>query len=481
MYLSKAQDFADRISSEGLTKALEQNVASIFSRDTVEAVWQVGGIASILSGNTKFITLDGIPLKEVTINKGNVLYFDTKNDALIGRQIGNKLEWGQFFLGEDGALFLKDGRVTVDMETAQIHFSVRNGELMGASTDLKANDVSLVVSSANGSPVEFYADGPLKGVLKNGVIQNAATGIKVVVEKGFVSQFFMPNPDGSGADVNLLQKVALTNLKPGQLFGAIRYAVANGIANVQTTGNLPDKMKNFFDGLAADPNINPQEVIAVPLYENGNMAKDAFSWVMDFFGANLITNQVIQKMDAEILARGGIPSEGLTVVAYSGSFQPLLKAIGERGYKVSTIVAVGGPTLMDKSIPKQVQRIVYVNGDRDTIPLVNKLFSTENRHPDFEHSGGSKVETINVRLINSATDPATGKSIGVNHGQYFVGSKLPTDPRELATYSYALATNQFLEQLTRFSQSGSNPIDLLELRGAKKIGDTYVVDVKDLL
>ena len=130
-----------------------------------------------------------------------------------------------------------------------------------------------------------------------------------------------------------------------------------------------------------------------------------------------------------------------------------------------TPLAIGAPTTMDELIPDKVQRIVYVVGNEDSVPRVNRV-------PNFQHRDGTAVESILVRLENSAVNPETGKAFGVSHTQYFAAP----DERD----PYVQATHDFLAQLVKNSESGFDPRSLLRLRGIEKSEDLYVLDVANL-
>ncbi len=467
LYLSKVNDFSNVIRSDGLEKALEQHAAAILSRDAVETVWEEGGIAGILTRQTRFITLNNVPLKEVKISDSNLLYLHAENNALVGRQIGDRLEWGNFVLGDDGVFFLANGSVTVDMEFAVVRLRVQNGQFTGASVELREGEGPQLMVDPIGDQL-FSPD----GLLINGKIENTLTGVKVVIRDGFVEEFRMSSLDGTMA-IDLLESVSFRNMTSDELFGIVSCGISCGIQNPNPEGFLPDSLAKLAGDIANSPSVGIDSVMVSPLFEEGNLSKDVLSWLWDAMGTNILTNEMVQKIDTEILVRGGMPENGMTMVVYSGSFNPLLRAIDQRGYNITTIVAIAGQTTMDRAIPDEVQKIVYVVGDKDR-------FFVKQEKPDFRHSDGTAVETIYVKMTNSAINPDTDQPFGVGHTQFFAGSG-ETNP-------YLVATHNFLLELIRNSSVTNDPGSFLELLVASlesdssyaQPNDAYVLDAADL-
>ncbi len=445
-------EFSHLLENHTLGEILEQRLTSLLEADAVESVWKAGGIASILSRQTRFVELNGRSLKEVTINDKTTFYFNAVSDNLEGRRVGDYLEWGTFVRGEDDKFYLWRGKKIVDFEFARTEVLVENGTAIGGAVKwlINGEEQSLLIKSAPGSPsVEFGAG----GTIKEGVIENGLTGVKVVINDGVIHQLIVPNPDNPVFSEDVLGKIDVSNIPPEEFFKLIKYGVGNGVGNPGKEGVLPGNIQKFLDDLARE--TDPGFVMPLSLYEEGNFITDSLTWLLDSLGTNVLTNEVRYKLDAELMARGSLPP---TRLVYSGNFQPLLRAIEKENYDINTIVVVGGPTTMDDRIPDQVKRIVYVVGEDDIVPFVN-------RTPHFKHAGpnGSEVETIIVRMKNSAGT--------LKHTDYFQW--------ENDTNPYHAISHEFLLELTKSSPLGMNPGGFLAGLGIQPVNGVYNVDIGD--
>ncbi|MBI3313160.1 MAG: hypothetical protein HYZ83_02870, partial [Candidatus Omnitrophica bacterium] len=450
----KIIEFSYLLKNHSLEEVLEQEMTTILEREAVESVVGDGGIVSILTRQTKFIELNGVFVKEVTINDKTTLYFHAVSNDLIGRRNGNHTEWGLFVRGIDQKFHLWRGTSTVDFEFARTHVSFENGRPKGAAVDWLVKDEErqlLIHPTPDTSSLDFNEDGT---TIKEGMIENTFTGVKVVIHDGVMRELIVPTSAGYSHDI--LANIDVSNIPPQELFKLIEYGVGNGVGNGEEEGNLPQNIDKFRDDLARE--IDPRFVMPLPLYETGNFITDSLSWILDAMGTNIITNEVRYKLDAEIMARGSLPP---TRLVYSGNFQPLLRAIEKEGYEIDTLVVIGGPTVMDDRIPDQIKRIVYVVGEQDNVPGVDRI-------PNFRHrndsAGQSGVETILVRMANSAG--------AVKHTDYF---QWPGD-----TNPYHAISHNFLLELTKASPLGSDPRNLFNALGLQPVNGIYRVDVGDL-
>jgi hypothetical protein len=389
-------------------------------------------------------------LKEVRFNDTTTLYFDASSDNLVARRIGDRSEWGTFVQGGDGTFYLLRGLITVDLEFARAQLWVENGNAVGGTIDWLVDSGqmrSLVISpTAGATSVQFNLD----GTIEEGMIRNSFTGVEVVINDGTIHRLSVPNPDTLIPE-DILSRIDVSNLSPKTLFELIKVGVGNGVANEEQEGVLPENMQKFLDDVANE--IDPRFALPLPGYETGNVVKDVLSWVLDGLGTDIITNEVRAKLNTELTARGSLPP---TMVSYSGNFNPLLRAIEREGYGINTILAVGAPTVMDNAIPDQVKQIVYVVGEDDIVPLVN-------REPTFRHKDGTAVETIIVRVKNSAGS--------VTHTDYF---QLPND-----TNPYHTLSHNFLLELTKSLSLNSDPKDLLNILGTPSADSNYLIDLAD--
>jgi len=480
-YLAKVNDFSNIVRKHGIVKALELYATSIFQRDAVEEIWRLGGVSDLLSERATFEDLeikqlkfgedgkpllDGngqpieqvtrLPVKRIRINDQNEIYLSsTDEDVPVALRQGNLFSIGHFGIGPDGRFFLTDGRIEVDLGFgAKGYVLVVGGQAVGSYFDKGAKEVLRQYATSDRGL--FFDE---NNDLWDGKVVMPQTGVVIEVEAGKVVRFSVPSVDGRVPSELLANGVKQVTLQEMQ--NVMKFVSINGIANPNAEDIPPEYMEGFKETLAKVLNVDASKIFVLPVYERGNLIKDVISWLFDFFGIDHITNEVIAKMDAEIAARGG-QGEGMVVVAYSGGFQPLLKAIERRGYNVETIVAIGAPSFKGVINAPQVKRIINVFGEHD---LLNPVIRESFKRPD-----GTAVEVINIELK------------GVNHagskGYFATSAEIANDPEMKALNVRA---NQFLAELGKAAKEGRVKRFLLDQTTGVTLEDgKYVVDLTEI-
>jgi hypothetical protein len=398
-YFSRSLEFSRIVQNAGsLFGGLNAYATTIFTRDAVESMISQGGLLDILTDKAEFTDVNDVPVKAIHIDVNNDLYLSPTDDSIIlGRRMGNNTELGTFVVGPDGKFLLKDGVVeTVLPDGVTMVLEVNNGQANGYRVSID-DETLLQMYSTGGNQIALNPD----GTIHSGILVNEVTGARIEMKDGKLLSFSMTAPDVGSIALDGMSLDQLTDL---QKQGLVLFATSNGIWNRNPEGVPPQYEADLMNSLI-QKGVDPASILAIPLYEEGNIPKDTFSWIADALGSDEITNEIITKMDQKwITLSDQQKAQGLTSVLYSGSVNPFLKAVERRDYNISTIVSLGGPTiegtLYEGHIDNQnVQRFINIYGEQDLVPLAGPLL------------GGNKsfdnVNTINIKILNTG------------HGDYF--------------------------------------------------------------
>jgi hypothetical protein len=354
--------------------------------------------------------------------------------------MGNTVEKGTFILGPDGKFLLKEGVVDItfpDGLTARLE--VRDARPVGYR--VSANTELLLQYTTGGHQIALNPD----GTIYSGSFINEVAGAKLDFEEGKLVSFSMRNPDGGQISLDGMSLAQLTDL---QKQGLIMFAASNGIWNRNPEGVPPNYEIDLMNRLV-ERGVDPASVFLVPLFEEGNIPKDTFAWIVDALGGDQLTDEIITKMDQKwITLTPEQQAQGIVSVLYSGSVNPFLKAVEERDYNISTIVSLGGPTLQgtlyEATIDNpNVNRFVNIYGEKDLVPLVGPIMGGDKSF--------SNVETLNIKIL------------GAGHFDYFPTADGPS------------RIGKFVAEVVRLSGSQDENA-LVTFLAEYKDGDTYVID-----
>jgi|GEM_PF-5033133 len=446
-YFGEALDFMQVIKQRGLLGALDTFATAIFKRNAIESILNQGGLLDILTHRSDYTVLNGIPVKAVHIDSNNDLYFSTTDDSiLLGRRIGDQTERGIFVVGPDGQFLLKEGVVeTVFSDGLHTVLEVKNGLAHGYR--VFSNDKQLFeIYATGGNQIVLNPD----GTIYSAVFINKVTGARLEFSEGQLISLAMPATSGQNLNLSGMSLAKLTSIQKQAL---VSFVASNGIWNTKPEGVPPDYEFNLMNRLI-ERGVDPASIFLAPMYENGNPVTDSLSWVVDALGGDQLTNELMNKLDQKWIALTEAQrTHGVTAVMYSGSTNPFLKAIDQRDYNVSTIIALGGPTLEGTLYEgtinnSNVKRFINVYGENDFVPLAsgNKSFTGPN---------GVPIENINIKIL------------GADHFDYFPkadgSSRIGKFVAEIARLSDK-GQDYLLSFLAQFKQSdGSYKVNSSEL------------------
>ncbi len=361
-------DFNQVVQQKGLLGALKENATSVFSRDALEQIIQQGGIAQILNGNARFTEIkfsDGnpIPVKEVNVGT-TTLYYSAYNDQnLYGRKIGNRFERGYFGTDSAGGFALRSGEVEIDLGNGLVMEVAVDG-YQAKGYELKSNGTPLLLSYAlNGQ----YQAGP-NLTIENGVIESKTTGVKVTFKDGKAQEIFIPGP----SEENLPIKKPLSELSQEGLLNLVNYiTLSNGINNSRPEGELPFSMEGLAWAIEQSGGDASRIIMPIPVYEESpGIGWDGATWIRDvLFGTNEITNEMLDKIYQHFAANPDLQTRGATMVLYSGSGNPGVKANDISNLNVKSIVLIGAPMLKFNIENPNTQTIVQFVGEEDVLKL----------------------------------------------------------------------------------------------------------------
>ncbi|MBU9888862.1 MAG: VCBS repeat-containing protein, partial [Candidatus Omnitrophica bacterium] len=444
-YFEQAVDFVSVARERGIVNALEFYAANIFQRDAIESIFDQGGLADILAGRAEYTVLNEIPVKVIHVDANNDLYFSSTDDSLLlGRRIGNQVERGTFVVGPDGRFLLKEGVVeTTFADGLRVMLEVWNGAAHGYR--VFAEDKALFeIYATGGNQIALRPD----GTIYSAVFINKVTGARLEFFEGQLVSLTMPATSGQNLSLSGMSLAKLTSIQQQAL---VSFVASNGIWNTRPEGVPPDYEINLMNRLV-ERGVDPSGILLVPLYENGDPVTDSLSWIVDALGGDQLTHELMNKLDQKwVTLTEAQRAAGVTAVMYSGSTNPFLKALDQRDYNVSTVIALGSPTLegvfSDGTIDNpNVRRVINIYGENDFVPLAggNKYFTG----PD-----GSPIENINIKIL------------GADHFDYFPA---PDGSNKVG---------EFILKLTEVAGDADKLISLLNKQGVTRKEDgSYEVD-----
>ncbi len=203
--------------------------------------------------------------------------------------------------------------------------------------------------------------------------------------------------------------------------------------------------------------ISKDAVYLLPMYEEGNVAKDAAAWFYDALGGQALVQEIIAKYETNInLLSDNDKNEPKTAVLYSGSFNPFMMALDKRhDFNVDTIITLGGPSFngtifQGENTNPNLKKIYNIYGSEDGVPLARKNKSFSN------------IEVINIKIL------------GATHFDYFYDAN-----RGLINDK----SSKFVEDLTKATLDHDEVMitNLLHEKGTTYDikTKTYIIDISD--
>ncbi|MBN1545928.1 MAG: hypothetical protein JW902_04640, partial [Syntrophaceae bacterium] len=366
---STLQSFWSVIQEKGLGGALESFATSIFSRQTVETIFNAGGIGGFLDD----IQLDtllptGTQAKELKIGGVASLFFD-----LTGKLIG-VLENGVYRIGE----FVVDALGQVKL---------LSGKLIAA---ILGNDIEADVL--------------------NGNIQNfRATIDGVDIEGESDGGIFIPGPAPESGSGNIFGNLFSGLIKIAG--GALAFAVDSGLLTEIFT--IPDAEASMIlppIGLPGPP-INLGNILLESLLKNKTLTstetqqiKDNFSWLVHYTDTNGFT----QITDSNFIRKGeegAFMSKEIPTLTNGDSLDPL----GGPRREIAMNLQLHYDT-SDHINPEKAMYFFVVDSSEFTDPLIRPVARTELKDPDGNDQPATPITGATEYVFDHPLDIA-GKII----------------------------------------------------------------------
>jgi hypothetical protein len=177
-YAAKILDFSRITREDGLDKAIETYATAIFHQDTIDSIWKQGGIAELITGKAKPITLFGKNLTEVEIEEGKKIFIDPNTDELVGKQRYGVTQYEKYSYDIEGNPTLDERIVQKIYEdgTKVINYFDKDGNLLKAHIIKHDKTYELLPTEQS---LTFNTDGSFT----NATVEDLQTEMKFIINK----------------------------------------------------------------------------------------------------------------------------------------------------------------------------------------------------------------------------------------------------------------------------------------------------------
>jgi len=489
-YISQVLDFSRIIQERGLVDALETYASGFLHQNAIDNIWKMGGIADLVTNKAEVVVNEeGATVKRVYINpeRTDFIDFSLAMDDMVGYKQGNILVDCPIEIGPDGCPTTDNGKVKVllggksrivynikdhnlilieyiDSKGETIAFaqplegeksikmnednnSIRTGRFYNREkqmiVDKRDNQVFRILST----PRSDMTDVEIQELTQNGVEGRYLDGVTIEYDKNSnqVKLEIDPNAqeigefEGKTTFLNLISVNGISNefgkYTPPTYEQRLRYRLSSQGIDENAIYLLP-----MFDG----------EGLPLPV----RVIKDMGLWLLDNAGTNILTGELIAKLDREIYGDilPGQQYEPKIMTLFSGSANSFFKAINKRhDYIIRDAIVLGGPTLdgmfEETTVTNpHLDRVFNIWGTKDMFyPMVsNKKYS-------------SNVTPYNIEIL------------GASHFDYFF------DP---AGSSLNARASYFVEELMKVIYNNGNIESFMAQHQASYNGQkkAYIVD-----
>ncbi len=385
-------NLAQAIKTKGLKDALETHAQDVFQRSTIVSMVNAGGTIADFVGSrlayaseTVFKGQQAMKLDLSTSQADlKVYYKDTPTDGL--KFLGYEENDGFADLTASGPTLLSadigryyDGDTILTQEIED-----------GVTTKWEIRDKAsnaLLLEIAPGTEGNY------------GSIRNYSLSSTLTFRGGDFIDIRIEVPDGENFTED---RFDLTRLTSEEQKLVVSYHLLPGFAG-KVKENLPaESIIEFKNGLV-QKGVNPKHVHFVPLFEGNNIVRDFFEWNADANGTNeALTNETLLKLRADYANL--TPEERSArhvAIAYSGSSNPLLKAISRASdVPIDAVLSWGAPL---KNVPTDFSANsrfkTYINawGSKDDFQTVSPAVGGR---VGIQNIGGG-VQTFNIEILDA--------------------------------------------------------------------------------
>jgi len=451
--------FDSLIQSKGIAGALEGLATSIFSRQTLEKILNLGGIASLLGSSSKILTtlMTGAKAQEIQIDSNTSIFFDLLGN-FIGKKEAGVTQIGTFGLDRLGKWGLLSGKL----------FATVLGDLVFAGDVKDGQLAKMTVSDSKGVILEGKPEGQGSIVIAGPDSQSNSSAT-------FWNSIFKLVPLG----VSLFFKQGLTRTAEitvetisASLTSLIDLTLLNGFTPFEAAalGAIPEYFQpgNPFREQLNALGVSDSTIKAISLFTGP--VSDLFQYL---FYQKLSFD--IQQEFTKI--RQAQPDRPFVPLAYSGAGRPLLDALANKaqnGFDIKTAILVGAPLYPEDTIIRSpsLERVINVFGSDD----VFYGLQNEPSIPTVYTSASRSIETINIELL------------GIDHNEYFYKNGDITTPEQVKASAFIARLTQAtlnpqtdLEDLLRkFGGSLREQIYTDPITNISHRIRTYVIDTKNI-
>ncbi len=398
--------FNELIQDKGLGGAFEALATSIFKRETLEKIFNLGGVSSLLGSTGKILTtlVTGETAQELKVSDTASLFFDLAGQ-FIGKKEAGITQIGTFGSAASGKWGLLAGNVIAYL-LGDLVFAgeIQNGQLMRGT-----------LSGPNGTLGVFNPEGGTGPIIIRGPDpENPESGgsfwnlvLKIIP---FALDFFFKGETLTHVDAQLPEPSSDSEsegtVNPNQEI----FALANGIAN--TSSSSPSYIYNLEEDIVRQSaeTISYKDVITIPLFNHffkhsivGIASVDIVKWILEAQIPSvkmLLTDQAAAWLQAHFDFNRNDIARPIVGVGYSGGFIPLVEALSSNTYNVAGLVGLGAATA---NIPRDTVDIILKSFDA----IQNKAFDLIETLLAKIHLGdlvNPIIELIKTQTIDRALD-----------------------------------------------------------------------------
>jgi len=439
-YIAQVLDFSNIIQERGVVDALDTYASGFLHQNAIENIWKMGGIADIIANKAEVVVNEeGATVKRVYINpeRTDFIDFSLSMDDMVGYKQGNILVDCPIEIGPDGCPTTDNGKVKVLLGgKSRIVYSIKDHNL-----------VLIEYIDANGEMIAFaqpiYGEKSIKMNEDNNSIR---TGRFYNIEKQLIvdkrdNQVFriLSTPRSDMTDVEI-QELTQNGVEGRYLDGVtIEYDKdSNQVKleidpNAQSVGEFEGKttflslisvngISSEFGKYAAptyeerlkyrlsSQGLDKNAIYLLPMFMGYGLPtpirtiKDIGLWLLDNAGTNILTNELIAKLDQEIYGHilPGQQYEPKVMTLFSGSANSFFKAINKRhDYNIRDAIILAGPTLDGMFEETTI-----------TSPYLKRVFNICGTKDAFYPVAANKKYSSNVTAYNI-------EILGASHTDYF--------------------------------------------------------------
>jgi hypothetical protein len=465
-YVAQLLNFSQIINEMGIVEALETYASGFLHQSAIENIWKMGGIADLVINKAEVaLNEEGEVVKRVYINneRTDFIDFSLDMDDMVGYKQGNILVDCHIQIGPDGRPTTDNGKIKVSLEDkSRIVYHIKDYDLVlieyidaGGKTiafaspldgekSIKMNDDNNLIRTGRffnreKQVIVYKRDNTVFRVISTPRSDMTDAELQELFDHRLEAEYLdgvVIDYDKDSGDVKI--ELDQDALRVGEFEGKTSYLTlisANGVSNELGEYTAPT-YEEVLRYRLSDNGIDQNTIYLLPMFEGKNPVRDIAMWFLDNAGVNILTSELMAKLDREIYGdiMPGQQYEPKVMVLYSGSANSFFKAINRRhDYNIRDALILGGPTLdgifEDTVITNpNIDRVFNVWGTKDILgPVIsNKRYS-------------ANVEAYNIEII------------GASHCDYFyqissgeLGARASYFIEELITTAYGNSNIQYL-------------------------------------